>query len=83
MENSQLSWNGQERENRECQRRGIVTTPHPTIDAVWVCGGASSPTGVLSIVSCGKSQFYNMNRRQIFGLMAQCAEALKKMEPGS
>lgn len=68
---------------RERQRNGIVNTPHPMLEAAWIGGSCNSPNGLLSIVSDGKTQMWSMSRRQIFSLMAQCAETLKKMEPGA
>ena len=68
---------------QERQREGVISGPRPKLEVVWVFGSMASPTGTLSLVFDGKNFMFDLNRRQIFGLMAQCAEALKKMEPGS
>lgn len=57
--------------------------PHPEIEAAWVAGRPEDSRGLLSIVVDGKTHSFYVPRAKLFGLMAQCAEALKKMEPGS
>lgn len=74
MANTQPSWNG--------QRAASLSIPHPSPEAVWLHPKADRATATLSIAANGQNPMYALNRRQIFGLMMQCADVLKQMEPG-
>lgn len=52
------------------------------VESVMLLHKGFEPTGVLFVAHEGKNHRFPLNRRQIFGLMAQCSEALQNMEPG-
>jgi hypothetical protein len=59
-----------------------LSVPHPTPEAVWLHPKSDRYSATLSIVVDGQNPMFTLNRRQIFGLMMQCADVLKQMEPG-
>lgn len=80
-ENSQSSWNGEERGSQE-NRIGWSYQPHPEPELLQVYGGRHQPTALLSMVIDGKQVYASLSRRRLFHLMSQCAGALSDMEPG-
>lgn len=54
---------------------------HPRPESVMVLHAGRRPESTLAITVDGKNLGFTITRRQLLGILAQAAEALRDMEP--